>query len=529
MSLESRVNVRWTVLAAIALGLLAVGAGAAYVSLRSSSSSPGSSGQTGLAEPRPASAPPGASASAAGPSTALSDVVVTLSKEAVAQAGITFATAVGAAPAGGLRAPGIVEPNAYKQVVVTPIVSGRVTRVAADLGAHVQRGQMLAQIFSPELAESQTRYISARAELQAHEQELARTERLVKIGAASRQELERIHAGHIARRADLQGAASRLQLLGLSDRAIEDLDSGKTLEATVSIPAPIAGVVTERSANVGLNVDQATRLFMVVDLSSVWVVVDVYEKDFAHVRVNMPARVTTTAYPDVLEGRVDYIDPQVRAETRTAKVRIEVPNARQNLRIGMYAEAIFGGGGGSSTPMIPRSAVQNVGDRTVVYLVNPKEPGRFVERDVRLGVASGPQVPVLSGIQAGDVVVGEGSFHVRAERERLGLRPSAPAPPTSAGPLIAQEQPAAQAAKVVVGDQGYDPATVTLRAGVPARVTFVRTSDKTCGTEVLFPSLDIKRALPLNAPVVIEFTPAKAGEIAFLCGMSMLKGVVVVR
>jgi plastocyanin domain-containing protein len=80
-----------------------------------------------------------------------------------------------------------------------------------------------------------------------------------------------------------------------------------------------------------------------------------------------------------------------------------------------------------------------------------------------------------------------------------------------------------------VGAQGYEPAKLTLRAGVPARITFVRTTDKTCGTEVVFPSLNIKRALPLNEPVVIEFTPAKPADIAFACGMGMLQGTVVVQ
>jgi plastocyanin domain-containing protein len=86
-----------------------------------------------------------------------------------------------------------------------------------------------------------------------------------------------------------------------------------------------------------------------------------------------------------------------------------------------------------------------------------------------------------------------------------------------------------QSAKILVNEQGFEPAKVTLRAGTPARLTFVRTTDKTCGTEVVFPSLNIKRALPLNEPVIIEFTPAKAEEIAFACGMNMLRGAVVVQ
>ncbi|MQA29004.1 MAG: efflux RND transporter periplasmic adaptor subunit [Luteitalea sp.] len=539
MNSESRVSVRWPVLVVAAAVLLALGAGAAYVGLRSRAPdrSP-SNEQAAIPGARVPAAGPGTEqpASSPGASAPLPDVVVTLGQEAAERAGIAATTVSAGTTPGGVRAPGVVEANAYKQVVVTPVVSGRITRVTADLGQHVQRGQTLAQIFSPELADAQTRYISARAELEAHEQELARTEKLVAIGAASRQELERIHAGHTARRADVESAASRLQLLGLSADAIESLGPGKNQGATTNVPAPIGGVVIDRLANVGLNVDQATKLFTVVDLSSVWVVASLYEKDFALVRVGSPATITTNAYPDLaLQGRVSYIDPQVSPETRTARVRIEVPNARNDLRLGMYAEAFLGGEGGSPAPMIPRGAVQNVGDRTVVYLVNPKEPGTFVEREVRLGMATGSRVSVLAGVRTGDVVVGEGSFSVRAERERLGLR----AVPTSAqrttgstsdtqsGPK--QGHPTVQDARVRVTERSFDPQRLMLRAGVPARLTFTRTSDKTCATAVVFESLNIRRELPLNVPVTIEFTPDKAGEIAFACGMNMLRGTVAVQ
>jgi len=534
MSSESRVSVRWPVLVAGAVVLLAVGASVAYVGLRlrapgrSPSDEQAAMPGTRLPAAGPATEQP---ASSPGASAPLPDVVVTLSPEAAKRAGITVTTVSPGTTSGGVRAPGVVEANAYKQVVVTPVVSGRMTRVTADLGQHVQRGQTLAEIFSPELADAQTRYISARAELEAHEQELARTEKLVAIGAASRQELERIHAGHTARRADVESAASRLQLLGLSADAIEALGPGKNQGATTNVPAPIAGVVTERLANVGLNVDQATKLFTVVDLSSVWVVANLYEKDFARVRVGSPATITTNAYPGlVLQGRVSYIDPQVSSETRTAKVRIEVPNARNDLRLGMYAEALLGDEAGVPTPMIPRSAVQNVGDRTVVYVVNPKEPGTFVEREVRLGMATGNQVSVLAGVQTGDVVVGEGSFSVRAELERLGLRAAPPSSGTAGStsdgrPGVMQ----VQEVRVTVTEASFDPQRITLRAGAPARITFTRTSDKTCATAVVFASLNIRQELPLNVPVTVEFRPDKAGEIAFACGMNMLRGTVVVQ
>ena len=376
-------------------------------------------------------------------------------------------------------------------------------------------------------------YVSAKAMLDAHDRELQRTQKLVGIGAASRQELERIHAEHAAQTAAVQSARSQLELLGLTASALERMGPDSSVTATATVPAPIDGVVTERGANVGLNVDPATKLFTVVDLSTVWVVADLYEKDFSRVRVGNEAAITTPARPDLtLRGRVSYIDPQVSPETRTAKVRVEVSNAGSELRLGMYADVAVAGAPGGATLTIPRSAVQNVGDRAVVYLADPKEAGTFTEREVRLGQSSARQVEVLSGVESGDVVVTEGSFFVRAERERLGLRPAAA--PVAGGPAVSRMSASSgsvadtQRATILVTEQGFEPAKVNLRAGMPARLTFLRITDKTCGTEIAFPSLTIKRALPLNEPVDIEFTPAKAGEIAFACGMNMLKGVIII-
>jgi RND family efflux transporter MFP subunit len=164
----------------------------------------------------------------------------------------------------------------------------------------------------------------------------------------------------------------------------------------------------------------------VVDLSTVWVVGDLYERDFSRVSVGTPAVVMTTAFPDQrIAGKVAYIDPQVKSETRTANIRVEVPNPGQQLRLGMYAEVQL------ETPraqtesiLVPRSAVQNVADRTVLYLANPVQQGRFIEREIRLGEVSGDQVVVLTGIQREDRIVTGGSFSLRAERERMGLRQS---------------------------------------------------------------------------------------------------------
>src|SRR4029453_1160527 len=193
--------------------------------------------------------------------------------------------------------------------------------------------------------------------------------------------------------------------------------------------------------------------------STVWVVANVYEQNFSQVRVGSEAAITTSAHPGLtLRGRVSYIDPQVSADTRTAKVRIEVANTSGELRLGMYADVMVAGVSGTSARRVPRNAVQNVGDRTVVYLANLKEPGKFVEREVRLGQASGEQADVGSGVQPGEVVVTDGSFFVRAGRERLGLTPPTNAANASATPASSSNSnEAVQTAKGVVNDQGYEP------------------------------------------------------------------------
>ena len=523
----SGVTVGWPALIAGGIGLLAAGAGIAYFAARPapSASSPQRSA-TGAAHPTG-----GASPSAPVPGTP-ADVVVTLMPKAIQRAGIVLAPVSAGRDRSKLRLPGVVEPNAYKQVVITPLVGGRVTRVLAELGQSVRRAQALAEIFSPELAEAETRFVSARAELDAHERELQRTEKLVEIGSASRQELERLHAEHTAKLTAIESARSRLELLGLSPSTIANLGPGKNVGASTTVFAPIAGVVIERAANAGLNVDTTAKLFTVVDLSTVWVVADLYEKDFSRVRVGANATVSTKAFPDAaLSGKVSYIDPRVNPETRTAKVRVEVANPKQELRLGMFADVTIEAEGGAAPASIPHAAVQNVGNETVVYVADPQQAGRFIEREVRLGDRSANDVAVLSGVKPGDRVVAEGSFAVRAERDRLGLR--ATALPTRANAASASSQSGSgtepEGAKVLVTENGYEPAKLTLRAGQPARITFLRTTDKTCGTEVVFPSLNIRRALPLNEPAVVEFTPKSSGEIGFVCGMNMLRGTVVVQ
>ena len=344
---------------------------------------------------------------------------VRLSAEDVARARITLSPVEAATLGDGVTVPAMVEVNAYKQTVVTSLLAGRVTRVLAELGQHVRRGQALAELYSPDLADAQRAYISTSAALQAHEQQLTRTDALVAIGSASRQELEMAHAEHAALTTGLEGARARLSLLGLTAEQVTRLSSASQITATTEIRAPLDGVVTVRQANVGANVDGAMPLFTVADLSTVWVVGDVFERDFSRVGVGRPVVVTVGAFPDLaLRSTIGYIDPQLNRETRTAKVRAEVPNGQSQLRLGMYAQMRIDTVGGRVTPVVPKTAVQTIGDRTVVYVVDPNTPGLFLERSIQTGVEAGDRLSVVSGVAVGESIVTAGSFFLRAERER---------------------------------------------------------------------------------------------------------------
>jgi RND family efflux transporter MFP subunit len=367
------------------------------------------------------------------PRASLPDFAFAVNPQAAERSGVEVATATPRILAGRIRVPGRIEPNAYRAVTVTPLVAGRVLRVPVELGDRVAGGQTLAVVYGPELAEAQTRFLSMKAQLDYDHQRLRRTERLVAIGAASQQELEEVRAVHTGHATEVEGARTRLLLLGIPEERTAQLSSPDAISAEVNVPAPVSGVVIERVANVGLVVEPAMKLFTVADLSSVWGIGAVYERDFAAIRVGSSVVLKTPAYPGVeLGGRVSYIDPQVSDETRTASVRVGVANPEGKLRLGMYVDMEIETDDGRTGLAVPRESVQTVGARSFVYLVDSSDPGRFVEREVRLGRTFQDFVEILEGLASGEVVVGKGSFYVRAERDRLHPR-GAPATAASGG------------------------------------------------------------------------------------------------
>jgi RND family efflux transporter MFP subunit len=259
-----------------------------------------------------------------------------------------------------------------------------------------------------------------RASFQADHQKLQRTQKLVDLGAASRQELEEVTATHAAHETEVAAAGQRLLLLGLAPERVAKLESASQVVSEVSVPSPADGIVITRAVNPGQVIGAAHELFVVTDLSSVWVIGDLYEKDFPSVRVGTETTIVVPSAPNApLRGRVAYIDPRVDPATRTAKVRVEIPNRSGDLRLGMFVTASFQTGAGQRMTMVARAAVQSVGERTVVYVPVDGEEGKFTERPVKLGQPAGDIVQVLEGLKPGEKVVTEGSFFLRAEAARM--------------------------------------------------------------------------------------------------------------
>jgi RND family efflux transporter MFP subunit len=321
------------------------------------------------------------------------------------------------ADASGQQTTGVVQANAYRETPVMSLVGGIVRTVGPELGQNVRKGQTVAVVSSNDLADSQTKYLAAIAELEEHHKHHARTEKLVAIGAASREELEQATNKLKAAESELANLRQRLLLLGLSSQRVSALRSTSQVTSQVSLPAPASGTVTSRTVNSGEVIEANKELLRVTDLSSVWVVAQVYEKDLGKVHIGSGASITTDAYPGrVFRGQVSYVDPKVDSQTRTAQARIELANPGQQLKMGMYVNVAFAALGGSqlSVPIVPVAAVQNLGNQRVVFVAT-SDAEVFAMRTVRLGPETNGLYQVLEGLNVGDRIVTNGSFLLRAE------------------------------------------------------------------------------------------------------------------
>jgi len=213
----------------------------------------------------------------------------------------------------------------------------------------------------------------------------------------------------------IQGTVQKLRNLGVPDARIEEVRTSKKNPRTIDWPSPATGTVIFKGVMNGQKARAGDELYRIADLSEMWLIAEVPESDLASIQVGTPVSVTVRAYPTApISGRVAFIYPDIKPETRTARVRVELPNPDGRLKIDMYADAVFQTGGHSAPRVtVPTSAVIDSGTLQVVLI--SKGEGRFEPRTVKLGRRGNGYVEILSGVAKGEEVVTSATFLIDAE------------------------------------------------------------------------------------------------------------------
>lgn len=287
-----------------------------------------------------------------------------------------------------IRAVGEVQYDETRLSDVNLRMSGWVQRLVVDeTGQRVRRGQTLFTLYSPELYAAQLEYLVA---------------------------VRRQGEGTNETFASLRRAAKRrLELLGMTDAQIEQLEQRDEAQENVPILAPASGYVIEKNVVEGARVEAGTQVYRIADLSRVWIDAEVYEADLPYVHVGQRAVVELPFVPDrTFEGRIDYIYPTLQGATRTGRVRVVLDNPELNLKPEMYANVRLEVDLGERLA-IPDSAVIYTGPRRLVFI--DLGEGRLRPQEIEIGVHTGGYYEVTDGLEAGDVVVTSGNFLIAAE------------------------------------------------------------------------------------------------------------------
>jgi Cu(I)/Ag(I) efflux system membrane fusion protein len=295
-----------------------------------------------------------------------------------------------------IRAVGRVDFDEERMARLHPKVEGWIEEMrVGKTGQNVAEDDILLSIYSPKLVSTQQEYLLALNNLTALKQSPFQE---IKQGA---EELVR-------------SSRERLKMLDVPEHQIQELEQTRKIKKSLHIHSPVAGTVIRIGARQGQYVTPKTELYMIVDLSQVWVYADVYEYELPWVKIGDEVEMTLASVPGkTFEGSLAYIYPYAESKTRTTKVRLVFDNRELLLRPNMFAEVSIQSDTLENTVVIPAEAVIRSGDRTQVFVV--RGPGKFEPRAVKLGIESGGQVAVLEGITAGDEVVTSAQFLVDSE------------------------------------------------------------------------------------------------------------------
>lgn len=332
--------------------------------------------------------------------------LIRLSDEEASRAGIRTAALEEGEFAQTIAVTATVEANAERIAHVLPRIPGRVSAVSAKLGDTVRKAQVLATLESIEAGEAQAAYRQALAEAGVARAAYERAERLHKEEIIPAKEYQRTRGEYEKAQAGVQAAQGKLRMLGI--------DAGDAARggATFPVVAPLAGTVIERKAVLGELAKTGEALFVVADLSKVWLVANVGEADLGRVRTGSVARARIPSHPDeVFRGKVGHVASVLERETRTARAIVELDNAKGLLRPQMFASVEIETGAARKVLAVPASAVTLVQGLPTVFV---EEAGGFEARPVELGERSGGKVVLRSGVKPGERVATGGVYTLKA-------------------------------------------------------------------------------------------------------------------
>ncbi len=313
-----------------------------------------------------------------------------------------------------IRTVGRIEADEGRQATINSKVEGWIEKLYVETtGSHVQKGQPLAEIYSPELVATQQEFLAALkwtkdlADPKAHNAQGASTE------------LNRM----LAKDAEAMLAASRQRLLlwDISAQQIKNIEeSGKTIR-TLTLYSPASGFITQKMAVAGMKVMPGEKLFDIADLSNLWVIADIYEAELSLIKIGDKALITLTYLPgSEISSQIDYIYPSISAETRTVKVRLKLNNRNNQLKPQMFTNVEIKINLGKKL-MIPESAVIDTGKSMVAYV--DLGNGAFEPREIKAGLRTEGYLEVLRGLKAGERVVSAANFLVDSEAQMKGIKP----------------------------------------------------------------------------------------------------------
>jgi len=309
-----------------------------------------------------------------------------------------------------LRLSGAVAYNSYLTTPVITQVGGPVSRVVVTPGEHVRAGQPLLYVASPDYSALRSAYIKARNAFQLADRFYKRAQDLFAHQAVSQADVEQAESNRAQADADLQSSEQAIRVLGITNP-----ESVVTAPSSAELPllAPRVGEVVERLCSPGQLLQAGgTLCFTLSDMNSVWVLVNIYQKDISYVHVGEDVTIDNETYPDVVRGKIQYISPALDPTTRTLQARIEASNPGERLKKDMYVTAEVRAGVIPNALAVPDAAVlRDTENMPYVYLQTGGN--QFARRMVTLGESQGGKTQILSGLQAGDKVVGDGSLFLQ--------------------------------------------------------------------------------------------------------------------